>query len=211
MTTLAVEVTADDLLEAASAARSALGPTTERDWTVPAGDLVWDVRTTLTHVADALGWYAAHLAVQSRGRLRFDFRIHDDASDAELLDVLGAAAATLAQVARAAPQGARGYHPAGMADGSGFLAMGCDEMLVHCWDAARGLGVEFVPPTELAERVLRRLFPWAPRHEPAWRALLWANGRIGLASQPERPGPGWEWHCAPLDEWDGTIPQRQER
>ncbi len=84
-------------------------------------------------------------------------------------------------------------------------------MLVHCWDAARGLGVEFVPPTDLAERVLRRLFPWAPRHEPAWEALLWANGRVDLAGGPERPGPDWEWHCAPLDEWDGTIPQRQAR
>jgi hypothetical protein len=138
-----VDVTTDDLMEAATAARTALQPVTHRDWTIPAGDLAWDVRTTLAHVADALGWYAAHLAAQSPGRLRFDFRVHDDASNDELLDVLGAAAVTLAQVARAAPQGARGHHPAGMADGCWFLAMGCDEILVHCWDATGGFGVEF--------------------------------------------------------------------
>lgn len=53
-----------------------------------------------------------------------------DASDAKLLDVLGAAASTLAP-ARAAPSGARGIYSTGMADAGGFLAMGCDEILVH--------------------------------------------------------------------------------
>ncbi|MGH9139232.1 MAG: maleylpyruvate isomerase N-terminal domain-containing protein [Acidimicrobiales bacterium] len=204
------ELTPDDLLDAARAGRRALEPFADDDWTVPAGDLAWDVRQTVTHTADAVGWYAAHLAARSPGRLRFDFRAHDDASNTELLDVLDAAAATLAQVTRAAPPSARGYHPAGLADGCGFLAMACDEILVHCWDAARGLGVEFVPPADLAERVVRRLFPWAPSGQSSWPALLWANRRVDLPSQPHRPGPDWEWHCAPLDEWDGTIPQRQE-
>jgi uncharacterized protein (TIGR03083 family) len=203
------EVTADDLLEAVSTVRSVLEPVIEEDWTIPAGDLDWDVRTTLAHTADAVGWYAAHLAVQSPRRLRFDFRVHDGASNAELLDVLDAAAATLAQVARAAPPDARGYHGAGRADVCGFVAMGCDEILVHGWDVARGFGVEFAPAADLAARVLRRLFPWAPS-EPAWRALLWANGRANLDSRLEGPGPDWEWHCAPLDEWDGTIPHRSQ-
>ena len=88
--------------------------------------------------------------------------------------------------------------------------MACDEILVHCWDAARGFGLEFVAPTNLADPVLRRLFPWAPRGESAWQTLLWANGRTDLQSQPSRPGPDWQWHCAPLHEWDGTIPQRHD-
>lgn len=138
-------------------------------------------------------------------RLRFDFRAHPDASNADLLDVLEAAAATLAAVARDAPPGARAYHSAGMADTTGFLAMGCDEILVHGWDAVRGFGAEFTPPTELAERVLRRLFPWAPITDPPWEALLWANGRADLPSR-KRLGPDWVSHCAPLDEWDGTVP-----
>ena len=131
-------MTPDDLLEAGAVSRHALAPSIARDWSVQAGDLTWDVRRTVAHVCDALGWYAAHLAAQSPRRLRFDFRAHSDASNAELLDVLEAAAATLTAVARAAPPGVRAYHNYGMADISGFLAMGCDEILVHCWDAVRG-------------------------------------------------------------------------
>jgi hypothetical protein len=123
-----------------------------------------------------------------------------------LLDVLETAAATLATVASAAPPGARAYHNFGMADTSGFLAMGCDETLVHGWDAVRGLGEEFAPPAALAERVLRRLFRWAPTSESPWPALLWANERADLPGR-ERLGPDWAWHCAPLDEWDGAVPR----
>jgi hypothetical protein len=97
--------------------------------------------------------------MQSPRRLRFDFRPHSEASNDQLLDVMTAAAAILATVARAARPGARAYHNFGMADTSGFLAMGSDETLVHGWDAVRGLGEEFAPPVELAERVLCRLFP----------------------------------------------------
>lgn len=49
-------------------------------------------------------------------------------------DVLEATAATLAQIASAAPDAARGYHNAGVAGTCGFLAMGCDEILVHGLD-----------------------------------------------------------------------------
>jgi hypothetical protein len=196
-------VTPDDLLEAESASRQALEPFIARDWPVRAGDLTWDVRTTVAHVCDAGGWYAAHLALQSPRRLRVDFRVHPDASNAELLDVLPTAAATLAGVARASPHGARAYHNAGMADTSDFLAMGCDEILVHCWDAVRGFGGKFAPPEDVAERILRRLSLGTDQRAP-WQALLWANGRADLLSQ-ERLGPNWVWYCAPLDEWDGTV------
>jgi hypothetical protein len=203
-----MEVTPDDLLEAVSTSKQALEPFVARDWSVRAGDLDWDVRRTLTHVCDAVGWYAAHLALRIPRRLRLDFLAHRDASNAELLDVLDAAAATLAGVARTAPTLARAFHTAGMADTSGFLAMGCDEILVHGWDAVRGLGDEVAPHAELAERVLRRLFPWAPTTTSPWQTLLWANGRADLPGQ-EPQGPDWLWHCAPLHEWDGTVPRQQ--
>jgi hypothetical protein len=176
-------VTPDDLLEAESASRQALEPFIARDWPVRAGDLTWDVRTTVAHVCDAGGWYAAHLALQSPRRLRVDFRVHPDASNAELLDVLPTAAATLAGVARASPHGARAYHNAGMADTSDFLAMGCDEILVHCWDAVRGFGGKFAPPEDVAERILRRLFPWAPTNEPPGRPCY---GRTGVPTSSAR-------------------------
>jgi hypothetical protein len=198
-------MTPEDLLEAAAASRRALAPFIAADWSVQAGDLAWDVRTTVAHLCDGLGWYAAHLAMQSSRRLQFDFRPHPEASSDQLLDVMTAAAATLAAVVRTAPRGARACHNHGMADTSGFLGMGCDETLIHGWDAVRGLGEEFSPPAELAERVLCRLFPWAPINESPWATLLWANGRTDLPGK-ERLGPDWAWHCAPLDEWDGTVP-----
>jgi hypothetical protein len=37
------------------------------------------------HTADAVGVVRRHLAVQSRGRLRFDFRTHDDVDKATSL------------------------------------------------------------------------------------------------------------------------------
>jgi hypothetical protein len=200
-----IELSPDDVFEAASITLDALEPLIPRDWSVRAGELDWDVRTTVAHLCDAVGWYAAHLALLSRRRLRLDFHAHDDAANGELLDVVHAACATLAAVARAAPPGARGYHNAGMADTTGFIAMGCDEILVHGWDAVRGLGGDLSAPADLAQRILGRLFPWAPRDESAWPALLWANGRTDLPGH-ERLGPAWIWHCAPLDEWDGTVP-----
>jgi hypothetical protein len=91
-----------------------------------------------------------------------------------------------------------------MADASGFVAMGCDETLVHTNDLARGFDLPFEPPRELCRRVLRRLFPWAPEEADPWQALLWANGRIALPGHG-RLSSDWAWHCASLEEWDGTI------
>jgi hypothetical protein len=156
-------------------------------------------------VCDTVGYYAAQLAAPRHTRLRVDFRVHDNATNAELLDVLDAAAATLAHVARAAPSDARGYHSAGIADVTGFLAMGCNEILVHGCDACLGLGFGLLVPPDLAARVCQRLFPWAPGDGAPWPALLWANGRVELPGH-RRVGPDWVWHCAPLDEWDGTTP-----
>lgn len=116
-------------------------------------------------------------------------------------------ASILEHVIRAAPQGVRAFHSAGMADASGFAAMGCDEILIHTADIAAGFGISFKPPDDLCGRVLARLFPWAPADVGGWDALRWANGRLAL---PEM-GPqdeNWRWHCAPLSEWDGQIARR---
>jgi hypothetical protein len=124
----------------------------------------------------------------------------------QLLRTMRAHAVILAEVARAAPAAARAFHPAGLADPSGWVAMGIDELLVHTADVASGLGAPFKLDAELARQVLDRLFPWWPSAEEPTAALLWANGRTSLAGHPS-PGAAWLWHCAPLDEWDGTIPR----
>lgn len=69
----------EHLGEAAYACRGALDPFVENDWSATqAGSLTWDIRQTVTHVCDAVGWYAAHLALRCPRRLRFDFLTHHD-------------------------------------------------------------------------------------------------------------------------------------
>jgi hypothetical protein len=123
-----------------------------------------------------------------------------------MLAVLRTGAALLAAAIRAAGPDDRGYHPFGMADRSGFAAMGCDEILVHGSDVAQGLRVVYDPPRDVCERTLRRLFPWAPSGVDPWAGLLWANGRAPLGDR--LPGRQHLWHCRPLAEWDGVAPAR---
>lgn len=202
-----VTVTPADLRHAASQAVDTLIAGIDADWNAPAGDLEWSCRRTLDHIPDALVLYAGHLARRASGQLPLLRDGTPDATPAQLCEVTRSAAAVLAAVAEAADPSARAFHPAGMADPCGFLAMGCDEILIHTYDITIGLKIEFRPDADLCARVLRRLFPWAPDDVEPWRGLLWANGRTALDHHP-RLGPDWYWHCAPLREWDGSIATR---
>lgn len=112
-----------------------------------------------------------------------------------------------AAVIRAAPPDTRVFHPAGMADAEGSVAMGCDEILVHCNDIALGLGVRFDPPPDLCRRVVVRLFPWAPWNSRRGRAFSGRTADV-TADGHDRLDPNWWWHPAPLSEWDGTVKRR---
>lgn len=198
-----------DLIRAAAQARAALRPAAAgAGWGAPAGDLEWDCRRTLDHVLDALVFYAVHLATRATAR-RPSPRDGDAAVGIEeLLDGLESFAHILASVASAAPPGTRAFHPSGMADVEGFVAMGCDEILVHTADCAGGLGIDFRPDPALCARIVARLFPWAPAEADPWEALLWASGRAPLGDRP-RLGPDWSWWSRPLEEWDGTASRRR--
>ncbi len=204
------ELVPDDLIAVAADCRGVLAGAPDADWTQRAGDLDWTCRRTLDHMIDTLLHYAAHLSTRATGRLPF-IRDGDSArSVPELLTSLSTSATILAEVCRAAPPEARGFHPAGHADRSGFLAMGCQEVLSHTFDITTGLGIPFRPTDpSLVRLVVDRIFPWAPKdHEAApWDALLWAAGRIALPDRP-RLDPNWWWHAAPLTEWDGTVKRR---
>jgi hypothetical protein len=93
-----------------------------------------------------------------------------------------------------------------MADPSGFIAMMADELVIHTHDIATALGADYRPDSFVTRALLDRLFPWWPRDADPWEALLWAHGRTDLPGHPS-PGPDWLWHCAPVDEWDGTVPE----
>lgn len=200
-------VTPSDVRAAAGQAVAALGALEGSSWERPAQDLRWSCRDTLDHVVDALLFYTAHLARRSPTRLA-PLRGGDPAAaPGQLLDATTSAAAILAAVIETSARTARAFHPAGSADPGGFAAMACDEILVHAHDIAGGLDASFLPDPSLSARVLARLFPWAPGHDDPWATLLWANGRLALADRA-RLGPDWWWHCAPLSEWDGTVPRR---
>src|SRR5262245_32970011 len=113
----------DDIVTAASICRETLQPSLDRDWSVKAGDLEWDWRRTLDHIADSLFLYAAYLATRATERLTPRRNGDPAASPAQLLQTVTAAAAVLAEVARAAPAGTRAFHPAGMADVTGWVGL----------------------------------------------------------------------------------------
>jgi len=199
----APDLTPDDLIACAALCRDTLAPVRDRDWSLPAGDLEWSCRYAIDHVADALLIYAGHLATRAPSR-RPRPRTGDPArSPADLLSVVETAAAILAAVVRAAPPGARGFHGSGMADATGYLGMAGTEILIHTDDIAAGFGIPFAGSDDLAAKIVARIFPWTPAGVPAWAALRWSAGRAALPGHP-RQDEHWDWHCAPLAEWDGA-------
>jgi uncharacterized protein (TIGR03083 family) len=192
------------VLEAAGACQALLGAAVDRDWTRRLPHLDFTVAQAVTHMAGGALWYATDLAAGPERLDTMELRVPPETAPAELVRTIGTFATVLARVTDASPPGARGWHPFGLADASGFAAMACDEFLVHTDDVARGLEVPFAPPRALARATLERLFPWAPADADPWAALLWANGRIDLPGQQRQST--WRWHCAPLEEWDGLNP-----
>lgn len=193
----------DDLVAVAELCGGHLLELENLDWDAPVAGLDWSCRETLGHLASLA--YASVLATRLQAARPLSLVVREGASVDELVWTTRALALVLAEVARAAPAEARAFHPAGMADATGFVAMGMDELLVHTNDIDTALGGGFEAPKHLVVVVLDRLFPWWPRDEPPWNALLWCNGRSALPGR-ENPGASWLWQCAPLDEWDGRVP-----
>jgi hypothetical protein len=200
------QIEPDDLDSAADFVVAALKPGIDLDWYVRrAGSLDWSVRETLVHAASTCVFYATHLAGSATYELPVTLASVDHPPNADLLDVLAASPRVLSGLARSVPSDRRAFHAHGIADVEGWLAMGCVEILVHGHDAALGLDLRMDLPPELCEKVVRRLFPWAPSNVPGTTALLWANGRVQLFDNDL--GECSPWHCAPLAEWDGKRPK----
>ncbi len=179
------------------------------DWTAQVPDLDMSVVEVVAHAAEGCLWYAIDLAAGGADLGPAEQRVRADGEPSEVVETMRTYADIVAAVIEAAPASARGFHPMGRADPSGFAAMACDEMLIHTDDAARGLGVVFDPSPDLAESVLLRLFPWVTHVTDAWSQLRWANGRLAFDGRPRLSG--WAWHCAPIADWDGTVTARPTR
>lgn len=139
-----------------------LTPYESRDWRMPAGSLEWSCWTTAAHVAHDLLAYAGQVAAKpGSAYLPFDLVIDADASPRDVLQVVTASGVLLSSALAAAGPDARAWHW-GATDPSGFAALGVNEILVHSYDIAQGLGMSWLPPESLCAGVLARLFPDAP-------------------------------------------------
>jgi uncharacterized protein (TIGR03083 family) len=197
-----------ELLSSAQASVETLRRALDADWSQKAGDLDWTCRETLDHILGATVSYSSNLAMRSREPLPRLRSPNPQTPVADLVTSVLTATTILAELVAAAPPDARGFHPLGNPDPSGFAAMGCNEILIHTADICTGLGQPFAPPDDVCARVVARLFPWAPSGSPSWATQLWCNGRTGLPGHM-RLGPDWSVQCAPLSEWDGTVKKRQ--
>lgn len=173
--------------------REFLESVSDRDWTARSGSVDWDCRTTAAHIADALAFYAGHLAARATAWLKFDVVAHADASNRQVARLIAAMGELLAQVIEGTPEDVRAFHHSGMWDKSGFAAMACLETLVHTDDVAVGLAVELDPPRDICQRIIDRLFVGEPAKEDPWHVLRWGTGRGDLRGR-ERLGPDWEVH-----------------
>jgi hypothetical protein len=203
-------VTADDVDEVVAEAVLALGRRLDRDWHVRAADLDWDCWETVEHVADDLFAYAAQItakrapltgylpivAEQKRpGGPRSTIFARPDAGNAGLVSILDSCGGLLSAAVRSAPATVRAYHPDGVSDPEGFAAMGVVEVVVHLYDLAQPLELDWKVGDDLADRVLHRLFPAAPTDTERWPTLLWAAGRGELPGRPRLES--WRWYGEP--------------
>jgi uncharacterized protein (TIGR03083 family) len=190
---------ATDVRAAAEQCARFLSAAVDADWGASIPDMDWSVAQAIAHAAEGPLWYAFDLSAGEREVSTMELRIKPESAPAALIATLVTASRIVAQVIAAAPPTARGFHPLGQADPSGFAAMACDELLIHTNDAARGLGRRFTPDPTLCAHVLARLFPEAPTDVASWDGLRWANGRIALPGRPRLTK--WRWYCAPPNTW----------
>jgi hypothetical protein len=121
--------------------------------------------------------YAFYLSSRSTRYVAVTVLPAVDATRQERLEAIGGCAAALAGVAAAAPPDAFGFHISGMRNAPQFLAMACEELLVHGYDVACGLGLPYEPPEELCRLVIEQFHPGQDDQRPVWPLLLWLNGR----------------------------------
>ena len=167
---------ADDVVAAAATVEAALRPVADRDWSVRAGPLEWDVEQTVTHMIGATAKYTLYLASRCEHFIGLAVTRWPDATNEEVIDSVVPVAAGLAAVAAVTPPGVRVYHSTGPSSAADYLGRACVELLVHTGDALSGLGAAFAPPEDLCQRVLARQFPDAAG-PGGWHGLLAVNGR----------------------------------
>jgi hypothetical protein len=149
----------DVVQAAASVVVAALQPGVDAGWSVRAGDLEWSVDHTIAHMTGAPAKYALYLSSRSTRYVAVRIVPSADATRQERLDAIEGCSAALAGGAATVPRDAFGFHVSGMRNAEQFLAMACEELLVHAYDVTRGLGLPYEPPEELRRLVIEHCYP----------------------------------------------------
>ncbi|WP_449349122.1 GNAT family N-acetyltransferase [Streptomyces shaanxiensis] len=181
--------------EAVAGAVAVLRTATDRDWAqAPAGRVEWSCLKTAEHIASDLIAYAGQLAGRAQeAYVPFEIFL-EEGTDAEgALQVIETGGTLFAATLRSTPRETRAFHPYPFrsANREGFAAMGVAEVLLHTYDIAQGLDLDYEPSAHLPEYVLTRIFPEVQPGPDAWRTLLWATGRGDLPGRA--PRTGWRW------------------
>jgi hypothetical protein len=149
--------------------------------------LDWTSREVVDHLCNTMAFYANHAVQEATDHQpRIRSLGEQDLSDAELARTVQTWVRLLAAVITSKPAGWRGWHPLGMTDAEGFIALACNELLVHTHDVVAAHEEPLVVEELLCTRVLSRLFPDDAAHVgdyDAWSVLLYANGRAELGSR----------------------------
>jgi hypothetical protein len=83
----------------------------DQDWGRPAGGLAWSCRETAVHIGHDLLAYAGQVAGRaSGGYLPLDLTVRDEASNAQVLDVVRACGMLLIRAVEGAAEADRGWH-----------------------------------------------------------------------------------------------------
>ena len=164
-------------------------------------ELEWTSREVVDHLCNTLAFYANHVAMAAKQHHpRIRCLGEGDLSDGDLASTVTAWVRVLTATLQVAPDDLLAWHPLGLTDTEGFLALACNELLIYASDVASAHGARpAVEDGELCGRLLQRLFPSAQpdEGEDPWQVLLWANGRHSATERQLQAV--WRSHPQPLD------------
>ena len=185
--------TVEDLRTLADLVSASWTVAADRDWSVPAGTVVWSCLATADHAVDCVYAPAFFLGSQRTDDYPVagdDLRLGAAAKPVALVESLQLATRLLAAVVRDAPADVRAIlfrapEPL-VGRPRDFAPRAAVELSLHAHDVALGLGVGFEPAAALCGRLRDHTRPWpmwdrmgpgVDATDDPWADLLRASGR----------------------------------
>jgi hypothetical protein len=193
-----LEIAGNHVVDAVDELVRVLDPTIKMDWQILTPSLIWTQEQTAIHTMRACLEYSYQVVggrMDTYQPVLFEKKEH--ASPADILKMISTAGRVLEKVVKTSSINDRAWHSYGISDPIGFAAMGVVEVSVHTYDLAKGFGMDFVPPKQLADFAIERLFQGTVEFpevsdSDAGKLLLWCAGRIELVGFAQRQG--WKWN-----------------